>query len=138
MCGNRLNAWNTIPIRRRIRSTWTPVGGDLVALDDDPAGVDRLEQVDAAQERRLARSRRADEADDLVLGDVEVDAAQDLERAERLVQALDRAAPRRVHRARRRPPARPARPVARDQPVGEAGERDRDDEEHQGDADVAA
>ena len=68
------------------------LGGDLLALDDDPAGIDRLEQVDAAQERRLAAARRADEADDLVLGDVEVDAAQDLERAERLVEALDRRA----------------------------------------------
>ena len=25
MCGNRLNAWNTIPIRRRMRSTFTPL-----------------------------------------------------------------------------------------------------------------
>ena len=24
MCGNRLNAWNTIPIRRRMESTFTP------------------------------------------------------------------------------------------------------------------
>ena len=50
------------------------LGRDLVALDDDPAGVDRLEEVDAAQERRLAAPRRADQADDLVLGDLEVDA----------------------------------------------------------------
>ena len=89
MWGNRLNAWNTIPIRRRIRSTSTPVRRDLVALDDDPAGVDRLEQVDAAQERRLAAPRRPDQADDLVLGELEVDPAQDLEVAERLVEALD-------------------------------------------------
>ena len=27
---------------------------DLVAAQEDPAGVDRLEQVDAAQQRRLA------------------------------------------------------------------------------------
>ncbi len=50
------------------------VGRDLLAFDDDPSGVDRLEQVDAAQQRRLARPRRADQADDLVLGDDEVDA----------------------------------------------------------------
>ena len=68
-------------------------GGDLLALDDDPSGVDRLEEVDAAQQRRLAAPRRADQADDLVLGDLEVDAAQDLEVPERLVQALDRGAP---------------------------------------------
>ena len=68
-----------MPMRRRTRSTSTPRAGDLVALDADAAGVDRLEQVDAAQQRRLAAARRADEADDLVLGHVEVDAAQDLE-----------------------------------------------------------
>ena len=38
--------------------------------------VDRLDQVHAAEERRLARAGRADQADDLVLGDGEVDAAQ--------------------------------------------------------------
>ena len=63
-----------MPMRRRMRSTSTPVRGDLLALDDDAAGVDRLEQVDAAQQRRLARPRRADEAHDLVLLDGEVDA----------------------------------------------------------------
>ena len=65
------------------------LGRDLLAADDDPAGIDGLEQVDAAQERGLARPRRPDQADDLVLGDGQVDAAQDLERAERLVQPLD-------------------------------------------------
>ena len=63
--------------------------GDLLAVDDDPAGVDRLEQVDAAQQRRLARAGGADQADDLVLGDVEVDPAQHLELAERLAQPFD-------------------------------------------------
>ena len=64
--------------------------GDLLAGDDDPAGVDRLEQVDAAEEGRLARAGRADQADDLVLGEREVDAAEHLELAERLVDALER------------------------------------------------
>ena len=63
--------------------------GDLLAADDDAARVDRLEQVDAAQERRLARARGADEAYDLVLGEAQVDAAEDLELVEGLVQALD-------------------------------------------------
>src|SRR5262245_39010504 len=63
--------------------------GHLLASDDDPAGIDRLEQVDAAQERRLPRPRCADEADDLVLGEAEVDPAQDLELAERLVDVLE-------------------------------------------------
>ena len=43
--------------------------GDLLAVDHDPPGVDGLEQVDAAQERRLAGAGRADQADDLVLRD---------------------------------------------------------------------
>ena len=89
MCGKRLNAWKTIPIPRRTRLTSIPRAGDLLAGDDDPAGVDGLEQVDAAQEGRLARARGADQADDLVLGEREVDAAEHLELAERLVDALD-------------------------------------------------
>ena len=66
------------------------LGGDLVALDPDPAGIDRLDQVDAAQERRLATPRRPDKRDDLMLGHVEVDATQDLQLPERLVEPLDR------------------------------------------------
>ena len=65
------------------------VGGDVLALDDDPASVDGLEPVDAAQERGLARARGADQADDLVLGHDQIDPAQHLERPEGLVEALD-------------------------------------------------
>ena len=64
-------------------------GGDLLAFHGDPPGIDRLEQVDAAEQRGFSRARCADEADDLVLGDGQVDAAQDLERPEGLVQVLD-------------------------------------------------
>ncbi len=66
-----------------------PGRGDLVAADDDPAGVDRLEQVHAAEERRLAGAGGADQADDLVLGHVEVDPLQHLELPERLADAVD-------------------------------------------------
>ncbi len=62
---------------------------DLLAVDHDAARVDRLEQVDAAQQGRLARAGCADQADDLVLRDLEVDPAQHLVLAERLVQLLD-------------------------------------------------
>ena len=62
---------------------------DVVAFDDDAPGVDRLDQVDAAQQRGLAGARRADEADDLVLIDRQVQATQDLEVAERLLEADD-------------------------------------------------
>ena len=66
-----------------------PAIGDVLAVEEDPAGVDRLEQVDAAQQRRLAGARRADQADDLVRGDFQVDPAQDRDLVERLVEALD-------------------------------------------------
>src|SRR5262249_2693764 len=48
----------------------------------------RLEQVDAAQHRALARAARPDHADDLASGDIEVDPAQNLEIAEALVDPL--------------------------------------------------
>ena len=95
MCGKRLNDWKTIPIRRRSALTSTLRAVISSPPTTDPAGLDRLEQVDAAQERRLAGARRADQADDLVLGDVEVDPAQHLELAEGLVQRPRCAAPRR-------------------------------------------
>jgi hypothetical protein len=62
---------------------------DLLALDDDAAAVDGLEQVDAAKQRRLPRAARPDEANDLVLADLEIDPFQHLELAERLVEPLD-------------------------------------------------
>ena len=78
--------------------------GDLVAVDDDAALVDPLEQVDAAQERRLAGARRADQADDVVPLDLErhvVEHAQVAERLRDLVE-LDEAhvAPARSRRSR--------------------------------------
>ena len=54
-----------------------PRVADVAAVEQDLAVVDVLEQVDAPQQRRLARSRRPDQDDDLVLGDVEVDAVED-------------------------------------------------------------
>ena len=64
--------------------------GDLALADEDPPVVDRLEEVDAAQQRRLAAPRRADEADHLVRRDDQVDPAQDLERPRRTCAALER------------------------------------------------
>ena len=55
------------------------VVGDALAVDDDLALLDALEQVEAAQERRLAGAGRADQADDVVLGDVEVDLVEHLQ-----------------------------------------------------------
>ena len=123
-----------MPIRRRMRSTLTPWAVISSPSIDDPPGIDRLEQVDAAEQRRLALARGADEAHDLVLGTVEIDAAQDLEVAERLVQALD---PQGGRLGRRQPSAplraiAPWRAIAGDEPVGRPGEGDRDEDEDQG------
>ena len=107
-------AWKTIPIPRRTRLTSTP-RAVILACDDDPARVDRLEQVDAAQERRLPRAGGADQADDLVLGDVEVDPAQHLVLAERLAQTLISIALTRGH-----PPGRLRRSRATSQSVKRA------------------
>src|SRR5215469_10879561 len=63
--------------------------GDLLAPQADPSRVDGLEQVDAAQQRRLARTRRPYQADHLMGGDRQVDALEHLVRTERLVQVLD-------------------------------------------------
>ena len=59
-------------------------------MHDDAAGVVHLEPVDAADQGRLARARRPDDDDDLALGDLEVDVLQRLERAEPLVDVLER------------------------------------------------
>src|SRR6185369_10798711 len=48
-----------------------------------------LEQVHAPKQRRLSGPRRTDQAHHLVLGNREVDPAQDLQRPEGLVQALN-------------------------------------------------
>ena len=100
MCGKRLKRWKTIPISARWRamfrsesSTSLPFAlpvADQVAVHLDPARVDLLQVVDAAEKRRLARARGPDEADDLAARDLEVDALQHLEPAEALVD-VDRA-----------------------------------------------
>src|SRR5581483_5680252 len=61
---------------------------DEVAVHRDPAAVDLLQVVDAADERRLAGAGRADDADRLPLLDVERDAFQHLEPPEALVHVL--------------------------------------------------
>ena len=87
-CGKRLNCWKTIPIRCLIAETSTPLRGDLLALEEDPAGLDRLEQVDAAEQRALAASARPDDAQHLAGLDAQVDAVEDEVVAEPLVDVL--------------------------------------------------
>ncbi len=62
---------------------------DQLPVDGHRAGVDRLEVVDGAQQRRLARTARAEDRDDLAGRDREVDAAQHLDAAVALVHAAD-------------------------------------------------
>ena len=65
------------------------LGREVLAVEPDVARVRGLEQVEAAQEGRLARTRGADDGDDLAGIDGQVDALEYLERAEALAQALD-------------------------------------------------
>ncbi len=66
-----------------------PARRDVETLDQDPAAVDRLQQIDAPQERRLARPACSDQTHDLVVVDGEIDATQHLELAEPLVEPFD-------------------------------------------------
>ena len=101
--------------------------GELAALEEDLAAVGGLEQVDAAQQRALARAAGADDADDLPRRDVEVDPAQDLEACRSSCGRPPGAASTRPRRSRYRPLELGL--LAGDQPVDEAGERDRQQEE---------
>ena len=65
------------------------LAGDVFAVVEDLAARRRLEQVDAAQERRFAGAGGADDGDDIALADGKVDIAQDLVRAEGLAQVPD-------------------------------------------------
>ena len=65
------------------------LGGQLLGAEKDAALVDRLQQVHAAQERRLARAGGADQAHDLVLGEGEVDSVEDTDVAEGLRHSLE-------------------------------------------------
>ena len=67
-CGNRAPSWKTIPTRRRSGSSQTPVAGDDAVADPDRARVGHLEPGDDAQQRRLARSARAEQRDELAPG----------------------------------------------------------------------
>ena len=93
------------------------------------AGLHLLEQVEAAQQRRLARARRADQAHDLVLGDGQADLVEHRVLVEALGHALDLDEGRIAHRLR------PLELLAAaDQAVGVARQRDRDvDEQHRRD-----
>jgi len=52
--------------------------GDRHTVENDVTGVDRHEEVDALEQRGLARARGADEAHHLMGGDIQIDRAQHL------------------------------------------------------------
>src|SRR3984885_11641422 len=58
---------------------------DPCPLDPDVAGLIALQSVDAAQDGRFPRARRADDTDDLAFGDRSRDALEHLDLAEALV-----------------------------------------------------
>ena len=62
--------------------------GDVLAVDQDLAGGHVLEAGDQPQERRLAAARGADEDGELAVLDVEIDAVDDVDGAERLADRL--------------------------------------------------
>ena len=65
------------------------LAGQVDAGDGDGAGIGRTQTADRLHQRGLARTVGAEDADDLALGDIEVDAAQDLARAIGLVDVSD-------------------------------------------------
>jgi hypothetical protein len=62
---------------------------DALIADHDLAGIVRQQAVDAEQQRGLAATGRADNGDDLALADIEVDVAENLERAVMLAKAAN-------------------------------------------------
>src|SRR5919198_657960 len=73
-------------------------GCDLAALEEDPAAVDRLEQVDAAKQRALAAPTRTDHDQHLARVDGQIDGVEDEVVAEALA---DRFASNNGHSCRR-------------------------------------
>src|SRR5918996_5881842 len=76
-----------------LRDPDTPAGvlavADQLSGHPDLAFLELFQEVDAAQKGRFPGAARADYRDDLAFGKVEVDALQDLDRAEALVQIAD-------------------------------------------------
>ena len=62
---------------------------DALISDPDLAGIVRQQPINATEQRGLAAAGRADDGDDLALGHLEVDVAEDFERAVALGQSFD-------------------------------------------------
>src|SRR5271168_3846404 len=90
---------------------------ELDSIDDDGATIVPFQPIDAADQRRLARSRRPANHDLLALVDVEIDLPQRLETAKPLVDALnlhrDRALVCNLHGDRAHSAASPSWPAGK-------------------------
>jgi hypothetical protein len=78
--------WKTSPIRWRTRFAF---GSEVEIGSPDRAGVDLLQQVDAAQQGRFPTARRADQADHFVWLYRQVDVPQHQMLVVGFVQAVD-------------------------------------------------
>ena len=76
-------------MRWRTAETSVPLRGDLVALEEDAALLDRLEEVHAAKEGALPAAARADDDEHLAVRDAQVDPVEDVVVAEALVHAFE-------------------------------------------------
>jgi hypothetical protein len=63
--------------------------GHVLAVDDEPAGVGRLEACQQAQQRGLATARAAQKSKQLAAFDDEIDVVDGGDRAEALGDAFD-------------------------------------------------
>ena len=88
---SRLNCWKIMPTLRRVARSCAPrIRRDVLAGDADRARGRLLEPVHAADQRALAGAAAPDDAEDLALGDVEIDAVEgDDAVREDLAQAAD-------------------------------------------------
>ena len=70
-----------------------PIGrlhGDILALDENPAGVRPLQSGNDPQQRRLSRPARTKQGEELVLLDIEIDAVDGADLAKMLAYGLKR------------------------------------------------
>ena len=75
-------------MRCRMRGHVDALARDLLTLEEDAPGLDRLEQVDAAEKRALAAPARPDDDEHLAGFDAQVDAVEDDVVAEALADVL--------------------------------------------------
>jgi hypothetical protein len=83
------DAIDLLPVLRHRVGVLGRPHADQLAADIDLAGIRRLQEVDAAEQGRLARAGRADHGDHVAHIGLDRDPLQDLEIAEPLVQILD-------------------------------------------------